>query len=114
MCGKKIPIKDVMDVTLQMVFLTMQHTSGSQGDKEESISHMLYSLEETKPMVFNWEESLVVTFKEKLTKCRPGELNLFGYGTILVSLFFERVQNPRSQVAFTELRAHDPCMLRWL
>ena len=66
------------------------------------------------PIVFNWPEALLPVFKDQLTKCRQGELNQFGYGSILAYFFFKRVVLIRPQVIFTELRARDPHMLRWV
>ena len=66
------------------------------------------------PIVFIWAEALLLIFKDQLNKCWQGELKQFGYGSILVCFFFERVPHLRPQVVFTELRARDPCMQRWV
>ena len=66
------------------------------------------------PTVFNWVEALLSIFKYQLTKCRQWELKQFGFGSILACCFFEWVPQLRPQVVFTELRARDPRMLRWV
>ena len=53
-------------------------------------------------------------FKDQLTKCQQGELKQFGFGSILACFFFKRVPQMRLQVVFTELRAWDPRMQRWV
>ena len=75
---------------------------------------MIYAIEAMEPTIFNWVEEFLVTLKEQLTKCRWGELKKFGYNTILVSFFFDRVPHMRPQVEFTNLRARDPHMLWWI
>ena len=84
MSGKNIPMKGVMGLSLRTVLFTRKRIFGSQGAHQECRSHMLYALEAMAPTVFNSVEALLVTFKEQLTKCHQGELNFFGYGTILV------------------------------
>ena len=44
MSGKKIPIKNVMDLPFRMVLFTMQRISSSQRAHQESREHMLYAL----------------------------------------------------------------------
>ena len=53
MYGKKISIKEVMDLPLRIVLFTMQRLSRSQGAHQDSQSHMLYALEAMAPTVFN-------------------------------------------------------------
>ena len=89
MLGKKIPIKVVVDDALCTVHFTMQRLEGSQGPNQASRAHLLYAIEAMAPTVFNWAEALLLVFKDQLTKCRQGELKQFGYGSILVCLFFE-------------------------
>ena len=75
---------------------------------------MLYALEAMAPIVFNWVEKILSVFKDQLTKCRQGELKQFGFRSILACFFFKRVPLMRPQVIFTELRARDTRMLRWV
>ena len=77
-------------------------------------AHILYAIEAMAPTVFNWVEALLSIYKDQLTKCQQGELKQFGFGSILASFFFERVPQMKPQVVFTELRARDPHMLRWV
>ena len=72
--GKKIPIRAVTDGPLWAILFTMQRVVESQGVHQDSRAHMLYAMEAMAPMVFNWEEAMLPIFKDKLTKCRKGEL----------------------------------------
>ena len=53
MSGKKIPIKDVMDIPLRPVSFTIQRVEGSHASHQDSWEHMLYSLLCMAPIVFN-------------------------------------------------------------
>ena len=114
MSGKKIPIRAVVDMPLRTVLFIMQRLSGSQGPHQAFRAHMLYALEAMAPTAFNWAKALLPFFKDQLTKCQQGELKQFGFRSILACFFFERVPLMRPQVIFTELRARDPRMLRWV
>ena len=76
-------------------------------------SYFQYAIECTEPRVFNWEDVVLRSIKRQLTKCRRGELKQFGYGSLLVSFFLERVPVFRLQVEWNILGPRDPRMLRW-
>ena len=67
--GKKIPIKVVMDGPLWTVLFTMQRVAKSQAVHQDSRAHMLYAIEAMVPTIFNWEEALLLIFRDELTKC---------------------------------------------
>jgi hypothetical protein len=52
--------------------------------------------------------------KKQLTKCRSGGLKQFGYRSILVSFFLERVPFLRLQVEWGIPATQDPIMKRWV
>jgi hypothetical protein len=63
--------------------------------------------------IFDWSTTLLKVMKRQLTDCRQREHRNFGFGTILCSLFFERVPcfSPRMTV-----RGHlstFPAVCRW-
>ena len=53
MSGKKIPIKVVRDLPLQIILFTMHRVAGIQGHHQASRAHMLYSLDAMAPTMFN-------------------------------------------------------------
>jgi hypothetical protein len=71
-----------------------------------------YTIECTEPRVFNWADVVLRNIKKQLTKCRCGNLKQFGYGSLLVSFFLERVPVFRLQVEWNILVPRDPRMLR--
>ena len=76
-------------------------------------SYFQYAIECTEPQVFNCSDAVLHSMKRKLTKCRRGDLKQFGYGTILVSFFLERVPLLRLQVDWGLSAPRDPRMMRW-
>jgi hypothetical protein len=77
-------------------------------------SYFQYALECMEPRVFNWCEGVLRSMKKQLTKCRSGELKQFGYSSILVSFFLERVPYLRLQVEWGIPAPQDPRMKRWV
>jgi hypothetical protein len=77
-------------------------------------SYFQYALECMEPRVFNWCEGVLKSMKKQLTKCRSGGLKQFGYGSILVSFFLERVPVLRLQVEWGIPAPQDPRMKRWV
>jgi hypothetical protein len=65
------------------------------------------------PRVFNWCEGVLKSMKKQLTKCRSGELKQFGYDSILVSFFLERVPVLRLQIEWGIPSPWDPQTKRW-
>ena len=110
MSGNKIPIKNVMDILLNTILFTMHRVEWSLAIHQDSWEHMIYSLECMDPTVFKWEKGLLVALKDQLTKCHKGDLKQFGYESIIVSFFLERVPLLRPQVAITELDERDQCI----
>ena len=66
------------------------------------------------PRVFNWCEGVLKIMKKQLTKFRNGGLKQFGYGSILVSFFLERVHVLRLQVEWGIPSPKYPRMKRWI
>jgi hypothetical protein len=65
------------------------------------------------PRVFNWCDGVLGNMKTQLTKRKNGDLKQFGYGSILVSFFLERVPHLRLQVEWGIPTPRDPRMKRW-
>lgn len=109
--GNKIPIKDVTSLPLQTILFTITRVAGSLGPHLASKSQMKYALECLGPTIFNWCQGLLVNLKDQVTKCKTGRNKQFGYGSILVSFFLERVPLMRPQVPYP--KPTKPRMKRW-
>ena len=76
-----------MDGPLWTILFTMQRGAGIQGVHQDSRAHMIYAIEAMAPTVFNWAVSLLLIFKDQLTKCQQGELKQFSFASILACFF---------------------------
>jgi hypothetical protein len=89
----KVAIWGVRDLTLCTILFTIARMAGSVAHHMSLQSYFQYAIECTEPQVFNWADADAVlrSMKRQLTKCRRGKLKKFGYGSLLVSFFLERV-----------------------
>jgi hypothetical protein len=97
-CKGKVAIRGVQDPTLRTILFTISWMVGSASPHVSLHSYFQYSIECTKPQVFNWYDDVLHSMKTQLTKRKNGDLKQFGYGSILVSFFLERVPHLWLQV----------------
>jgi hypothetical protein len=109
----KVAIWGVTDLTLRTILFMIARMAGSSAPHMALQSYFQYAIECTEPRVFNWADAVLRSIKRQLTKCRRGELKQFGYGSLLVSFFLERVPVFRLQVEWDFPGPRDPRMLRW-
>jgi hypothetical protein len=109
----KVSIWGVQDLTLQTILFTIECMAGSVAPHMALQSYFQYAIECTEPRVFNWSYTVLHSMKRQLTKCRRGDLKQFGYGSILVFFFLERIPLLQLQVDWGLLAPQDPRMLRW-
>jgi hypothetical protein len=76
-------------------------------------SYFQYALECLEPQVFNWADVVLRSLKKQLTKSRHGGFKQFGYGSLLVPFFCERVAVYRLQGDWHFPGPREPQMLRW-
>ena len=74
---------------------------------------MYYAAWCVEPIVFDWSSTLLEGMKAQLTACRMGKTKTFGYGSILLSFFFERVPGMSPRVDFGPHAAMIPTMGQW-
>jgi len=111
----KIPISSIGDLPLQAVLYSMTRVAGSAATHQVSKALMLYALECMEPRVFNWCDAMLRNILTQLTNCRKGQLKDFGYGSIIVSFFLERVPVFRPQLIEVERpRPREPRMRQWV
>jgi hypothetical protein len=110
---RKVAIWGVTDITLRTILFTIAQMAGSAAPHMALQIYFQYALECVKPRVFNWANAVLRNLKKQLTKCRRGNLKQFGYGSLLVSFFCERVLVYRLQADWLFPGPRDPRMLRW-
>jgi hypothetical protein len=88
---RKVAIWGVTDLNLRTILFTISRMVGSYALHMALQIYFQYAIECTKPRVFNWVDTVLRSIKRQLTKYKRGELKQFGYGSLLVSFFLERV-----------------------
>jgi hypothetical protein len=109
----KVAIWGVTDITLRTILLTIARMAGSASPHMALQSYFQYALECLEPRVFNWADAVLRSLKKQLTKSRRGGFKQFGYGSLLVSFFCERVPVYRLQGDWQFPGPREPRMLRW-
>ena len=94
----RAPIPAITDIVLRTVLLTITRAFGSLGAHAATKAQMVYAVECLEPRVFNWCEGLRTNMMSQLTSCRTGKQSQFGYGSILVAIFLERVPILQPQI----------------
>jgi hypothetical protein len=110
----KMAIRDVQDLPLWTILYTITQMPGSATPHMSLQRHFQYAIECMDPRVFNWYKGVLKNMKNKSTKCRNGWLKIFGYVSILVSLFLERVPFLRLWVEWGILAPQYPHMKIWV
>ena len=111
----KIPILSIGNLPLQAILYSLSRVAGSAATHQVSKAQMLYAIECMEPRVFNWCDAMLLNIITQLTNYRKGQLKDFGYGSITVSFFLERV--PMFQPQLIEVEApgrREPQMRRWV
>ena len=63
--------------------------------------------------VYDWCTTLLLNMKQQLTSIRQAKTKKFGYGTILMTFFFEKIPALRPRVISTISSPQDPRISRW-
>ena len=110
----KVDIQTIPDLTLKVVLHTITQATGLQAPHEATKTNLLLAIECLTPIIYNWAEVVTINMKLQLTKFKKGKLKKFGYGSILVSFFLERLPIfQRQEVIVPTPPAREPQMARW-
>jgi hypothetical protein len=109
----KVSIRGVQELPLQNIIFTITRMVWITSPCMSLQIYFQYEVECMEPRVFNWRDGVPHSMKTQLTKCKKGDLKIFGYGSILVSFFLERVPHLRLQVEWGMSAPRDPRMKRW-
>ena len=110
----KVDIQTIPDLTLRLVLHTITRAAGSQAPHEEEKTQLLLAIEFLSSTIYNWAKVMTINMKHQLTKFKKGKLKQFGYGSILVSFFLERLPIfQRQEVIVPTPPAREPRMARW-
>jgi hypothetical protein len=109
----KFAIRGVWDLPLQTIIFNISHMVGSASPHMALQIYFQNVIECMEPRVFNWSDGVLHSMKKQLTKCKRGDLKQFGYRSILVYFFLERVPHLCLQVEWGIPSRRDPRMKRW-
>jgi hypothetical protein len=112
-CKGKVAIRGVRDLTLMTILFTISWMAGSASLHMALQSYFQYAIECIEPQVFNWCDDVLCSMRTQLTKIKNGDLKKFGYGSILVSFFLERVPHLWLQLEWGIPSPQDPRMKQW-
>ena len=91
----------------------MTKLRGITGPHLDLKAQMTIVVERLEPKLFNWCQSLLVNLRDQVTRCKSERQKEFGYGSILVSFFLERVPLLRPQMDLPIPSSTIPRMERW-
>ena len=63
--------------------------------------------------LYDWCSGVIPIMRKQLSDCKRGKRNFFGYSSILVDFFFERVSGLSPAVPFPVRSPHQPRINRW-
>jgi hypothetical protein len=107
----KFVIRGVRYLPLRTIIFTIACMVGSAYPHMDLHNYFQYVVECMEPRVFNWSNKVLRGMKTPLIKCKTGDLKKFRYGSILVSLFLERVHHLCLQL---DLGIPAPALFDWL
>ena len=68
----KLPIQDVMGITLRMILFCITHVSRSTKPHLATRAQVDYAVLCRNGVLFNWTAMLLINMKEKMMRCRIG------------------------------------------
>lgn len=103
-----------MDIPLRTILYTVTHIVGSTSTHLASKSQVLTRIRATEDVIFDWCLGLLANLKDQLTRYWEGRHKQFGYGSILVCFFFQKVPQMRPWATMPSFSTKDPAMLKSL
>jgi len=86
-----ISIKDMVNMPLRTILFTIARAFGNTSSHHATKGQMTYAIECTEPRVFNWCGGLLTNLHDQLMRCQTRKHKLFGYGSIPMYFFLERL-----------------------
>jgi hypothetical protein len=111
--GSQHPIREIKNLSLNIVALVLTRLSGSGSLHQASRPLMFYVVECLQTTIYDLCTSLLANMKSQLTNFKQGKTRNFGFASILCMFFFEQVPSLSPRVEITPHGPHDPTMSRW-
>ena len=105
--GTQIAIKYLRDLHMNFLLFTIGTVAGSASLHQPSRTQMRIAVE-CLTHLYDWCTSLLMNMKQQLTSIRKVKTKHFGYGTILMKFFFEKIHGLRPKVISSISSPRDP------
>lgn len=111
--ASQIPIAQIRTLALRSVAYCLVRMFGTT--TQHIISHplMYYALEYMRPTIYDWCTDMLASIHTQLTAYKTGRQKNFGYGSLICSLFFERIPTLNPRVSLSSPPPRQPWMMRW-
>ena len=111
--GSSIHIADIQDFTLQVLTSTVVRLSGTAGLHHATRTQMRVAVDCFRGTLHDWCSGIAPLMKRQLSDCRRGRRKNFGYASILVAFFFERVPAMSPAIPLEIRHPRQPRLSRW-
>ena len=111
--GSNVLIADIQDFTLQVLASTIVRLAGSTGLHMATRNQMRVAVDCFRGALYDWCSGVLPIMKRKLSDCRRGRRKNFGYASILVAFFFERVPAMSPAIPLQVIHPRQLRMSRW-
>ena len=111
--GSRVIIADIQDFTLQVLASTIVRLSGSSGLHMATRNQMRVAVDCFRGALYDWFSGVLPIMKRQLFDCRRGKRKNFGYASILVAFFFERVPAMSPTIPLQVRHPRQPRLSRW-
>ena len=111
--GTCISIAHIRNLPLQVLVSTVVRVAGSSSLHLATRNQMRIAVECLQGALFDWCSRVIPIMKKQLSDCKRGRCKNFGYTSILVAFFFERVHALSPVVPLPSFSPHHPRLSRW-
>ena len=108
-----IPIAHIRSLPLQVLVSTVLRVVGSSSLHLATRNQMIIAVECLQGAVFDWCSGVISIMKKQLFDCKRGRRKNFGYSSILVAFFFERMPALSPAVPLPSFSPRQPKLSRW-
>ena len=105
--GTQIAIKYLRDMHMKILLFTIGRVAGSASLHQASRTQMSIVVE-CLVHLYDWCTALLINMKQQLTSIWRAKTKHFGYGTILMKFFFEKIPGLRPKVISSINSPRDP------
>ena len=106
--GSQILTNSIQILGLKAILLALGKVAGLASLHQASRPMMFYAVECMRPIVYDWSTTLLRNMKQKLSDCKMGRVQNFGFDSILSTFYFERVPRISPRVDIVPHGDRDP------